>query len=99
MERIRNEASEISVNEESDSCTEYPESIDIECNCCTLKIELPPELKSSDQVLINRESGEILVFPQDEIKDEENWIQECIVENINQDPSANRVLYAKGDSQ
>ena len=33
-----NEDSEISVNEESDSCTEDPESIDIECNCCTLKI-------------------------------------------------------------
>ena len=93
------EDSEISINEESDSCTEDPGNIEIECNCCTLKMELPPELKASDQILINRESGEILIFPQDEIKAEENWIQECIIGNLNQDPSDNRVLYAKGDSQ
>merc|ERR1712208_155583 len=57
------------------------------------------ELKASDKILINRESGEILIFPQDEIKAEEDWIQECIIGNLIQDPSDNRVLYAKGDSQ
>ena len=31
-------------------------------------MELPPELKASDQILIYRDSGEILIFPQDEIK-------------------------------
>ena len=45
-------------------------------------MELPPELKASDQILINRESGEILIFPQDEIKAEEDWIQECIIGNL-----------------
>ena len=56
-------------------------------------------MEASDQVLINRENGEILIFPQDEIKDEENWIQKCIIGNLNQDPSANKIFYAKGDSQ
>ena len=64
-----------------------------------LKIELPPELKTSDQVLINRESGEILIFPQDEIEAEEDWIQDCIIKNLNQNPNDNRILYGKGDSQ
>ena len=49
-----NEDSEISMNEESDSCNEEPENAGIECNSCTLKMELPPELKASDQILINR---------------------------------------------
>ena len=40
-----------------------------------------------------------MIFPQDEVKDEENWIQERIIGNLNQDPSANKILYAKGDSQ
>ena len=91
--------SETSANEEVDSCEEEKENIDIECNSCTFKIEIPPELEASDQVLINRENGEILIFPQDEIKDEENWIQKCIIGNLNQDPSANKIFYAKGDSQ
>ena len=93
------EDSEISANEKRDSCVEDPGSIETECNCCTLKIELPPELKTSDQVLINRESGEILIFHQDEIEAEEDWIQDCIIENFNQDSNDNRVLYGKGDSQ
>ena len=94
-----NEDSEVSLNKESDSCNEEPENVRIECNSCTLKMELPPELKARDQIFINRESGEILICPQDEIKGEEDWIQECIIGNLIQDPSDNRVLYAKGDSQ
>ena len=90
--------SETSANEEVDSCDENKKNIDIECNSCTFKIEIPPELEASDQVLINRENGEILIFPQDEVKDEENWIQKCIIGNLNQDPSASKIFYAKGDS-
>ena len=90
--------SETSANEEVDSCDENKKNMDIECNSCTFKIEIPPELEASDQVLINRETGEILIFPQDEVKDEENWIQKCIIGNLNQDPSANKIFYAKGDS-
>ena len=93
------EDSEISASEDSDSHGEDLENIVTECNCCTLKIELPPELKTSDQVLINRESGEILIFPQDEIENEEDWIQDCILRSFNQNPNDSRILYGKGDSQ
>ena len=59
---------EISGNEEEKSCDEISEDIEMECNSCTFKIEIPHELEESDQVLINRETGEILIFPQDESK-------------------------------
>ena len=71
------EDSETSASEYNDTHGKDLENIATECNCCTLKIELPPELKTSDQVLINRESGEILIFPQDEIEAEEDWIHDC----------------------
>ena len=90
---------ETSGNEEVDSCGENSENIEIECNSCTFKVEIPPELEESDQVLINRETGEILIFPQDEVKDEENWIQRCIIGSLNQDPNDNKIFYTKGDSQ
>ena len=93
------EDSEISANEDSKPPDEDLENIVTECNCCTLKIELPPELKTSDQVLINRESGEILIFPQDEVENEEDWIQDCIIKNSNQNPIDSKILYGKGDSQ
>ena len=44
---------ETSENEEVDSCGENSEDIEIECNSCTFKVDIPPELEESDQVLIN----------------------------------------------
>ena len=54
---------ETSGNKEVDSFDENSEDIEMECNSCTFKVEIPPELEESDQVLINRETGEILIFP------------------------------------
>ena len=93
------EDSENSASEDNDAHGENLENITTDCNCCTLKIEFPPELKTSDQVLINRESGEILIFPQDEVENEEDWIQDCIIKNSNQNPIDSKILYGKGDSQ
>ena len=36
---------ETSENEEVDSCGENSEDIEIECNSCTFKVEIPPELE------------------------------------------------------
>ena len=94
------ESDEASSNEE---CENYPpdktlENTETECNECTFSVEIPPELKESDQVLINRETGEILIFPKDETQDEESWIQSSIIENISQD-QGNKIYYGKSDSQ
>ena len=90
---------ETSGNKEVDSFDENSEDIEIECNRCTLKVEIPPELEESDQVLINRETGEILIFPQDESKNEESWIQRSVIGSLSQKPNDNKVFYTKGDSQ
>ena len=95
-ESDENESSE---NEEDDLHHETPEGTNTKCNSCTFNVEAPFELEESSQVLINQESGEILIFPKDETKDEESWIQKSIIENPSQEQSNNKVYYAKGDSQ
>ena len=74
-----------SENKEYNSCDKILEDIETKCNSCTFNVEIPLELEESNQVLINRESGEILIFPKDETKDEEDWIQKSIIERTSQE--------------
>ena len=99
MSEDESDDTDASENEEDNSCDKILEDIETKCNSCTFNVQIPPELEESNQVLINRESGEILIFPKDETKDEESWIQKSIIENPSQEPSNNKVYYTKGNSQ
>ena len=77
-----------SENEEDDSYDKISEDTETKYNSCTFNVEVPLELEESNQVLINRESGEILIFLKDETKDEESWIQKSIIENPSQEQSS-----------
>ena len=80
---------EPSENEDDDLDPELQTNTKTKCNSCSFNVELPLELEESSQVLINQESGEILIFPKDETKDEESWIQKSIIENPSQEQSNN----------
>ena len=55
------------------------------------------QMEESNQIFINRESGEILIYPRDKTKDEE-WIQKSVIEGIRHEDESDKVHYAKGDS-
>ena len=49
------------------------------CRSCSFNVELPIQMEDSNRIFINLESGEVLIYPRDETKDEE-WIQKNVIE-------------------
>ena len=56
------------------------------------------QMEESNQIFINRESGEILIYPRDETKNEEEWIQRSVIEGTKHEDESDKIHYAKGDS-
>ena len=79
----------------------YSDNLDTEteqgCNHCMLLFEQPGQIKENDGVYINRSTGEILIFPNDESHDE-GWIQEHLIDpKIIREPDDND-FFSKTDS-
>ena len=49
------------------------------CRSYSFNVEMPKQIEESNQVFINRESGEILIHPRDETRNEEEWIQKSVI--------------------
>ena len=54
-------------------------------------------MEDKDQVFINHESGEVLIYPRDKAKGEE-WIQKNVIEGNKHEDKDDKAHYAKGDS-
>ena len=57
----------------------------------------PYQIKEDDRVYINRQVGEVLIFPPDESQDE-SWIQECVINKKDVNKHGDSVFYSKSDS-
>ena len=68
-----------------------------ECNYCTLVLDHPYPIKEDDRIYINRQIGEVLIFPPDESQDE-SWVQDCIINRRNESRKEDSVFYSKSDS-
>ena len=55
-------------------------------------MELPIQMEDSDQVFINRESGEVLIYPKNKVNDEE-WLQ-----RDKHKDEEDKAFYAKGNA-
>ena len=91
--------SEPSKDEDDELDSQSQTDTETKCRSCSFNVELPMELEESNQVFINRESGEILIFPKDETRNEEEWIQRSVIEGTSQEDESDKICYAKGDSQ
>ena len=60
-------------------------------------MELPIQMEDSDQVFINRESGEVLIYPKNEVNDEE-WLQKYVNKQDRHNDEEDKAFYAKGDA-
>ena len=91
--------SEPSEDEDDKLDSQSQTDTETKCRSCSFHVELPIELEESNQVFINCESGEILIFPEDETRNEEEWIQSSVIEGTSQEVENDKIWYAKGDSQ
>ena len=67
---------------EKESHSDIDTETEQECNHCSLVLDHPYQIKEDDRIYINRQVGEVLIFPPDESQDE-SWIQECVINNKN----------------
>ena len=67
-----------------------------DCRNCTFHMELPIQMEDSDQVFINWESGEVLIYPKNEVNDEE-WLQKYVIERDKHNDEEDKAFYAKGE--
>ena len=63
--------SEASEDEDEESNLASHLATEADCRSCSFHIELPIQMEDSNQIIINRESGEVFIYPRDEAKDEE----------------------------
>ena len=54
-------------------------------------------MEDSDQIFINHESGEVLIYPRNEAKDEE-WVQKNVIERNKHEDKYDKAFYAKRDA-
>ena len=59
--------------------------------------EQPNQIKENDMVYVNRSTGEVLIFPNDETQDED-WIQEHLIDSEDIKDQKDKVFYTKSDA-
>ena len=89
--------SKASEDEDPDLASQLVTESESDCKNCSFHVELPIQMEDSDQIFINRESGEVLIYPRNEVEDEE-WIQKNVIERNKHKDEDDKAFYAKGDA-
>ena len=94
---VPTESTASAASDEKESRHDLDTELEQECNHCSLIMDHPCQIKEEDKVYINRQVGEVLIFPTDESQDE-NWIQEYVINKRNISKPQDFVFYSKSDS-
>ena len=84
-------------SDEKESQPNLDTELEQECDHCSLVMDHPCQIKEEDGVYINRQVGEVLIFPTDKSQDE-NWIQEHVINKKNIRKPPDFIFYSKSDS-